>query len=93
MLDENASRAMEEVRRRGETLIDALNLTPVEREYALAEAEQIVNHVTAKYFDDEKMGGRKVRPIAVAAAVAFSLAYFDKWVTEIERKIPDLGKE
>lgn len=92
MLDDKASQAMEEVRRRGEALIDALNLTPVEREYAMAESELIVNRVTERYFDDKLLGDRKVRPIAVAAAMAFSLTYFDKWVTEIERKFPNLGK-
>src|SRR5277367_4207612 len=92
VLDDKASKAMEEVRRRGEALIEALNLTPVEREYALAQSEYIINHVTDKYFNDEEMKGRKVRPVAVAAAVAFSLTYFDKWVTDIERKFPDLGK-
>ena len=92
MLDDKANRAMEEVLRRGAALIDALNLIPVEREYAMAEAQQIINQVTDKYFDDKLMGGRKVRPIAVAAAVAFSLTYFDKWVTEIERKFPNMGK-
>ena len=92
MLDDKANKAMEEVRRRGEALIETLNLTPVEREYVVAESEYIVNHVTEKYFNDDEMKGRKVRPIAVAAAVAFSLAYFDKWATEIERKFPDLGK-
>ena len=92
MLDDKAHKAMEEVIQRGAALVDALNLTPVEREYAMAEAQQIVNQVTEKYFDDGEMKGRKVRPVAVAAAVAFSLAYFDKWVTEVERKFPDLGK-
>lgn len=92
MLDDKAHRAMEEVRRRGEAPIEALNLTPVERQYALEESEKFVNLITERYFDDDKMKGRKVRPIAVAAAVAFSLAYFDKWATEIERKFPDLGK-
>ena len=29
---------------------------------------------------------------AIAAAVAFSLTYFDKWVTKIERKFPHLGQ-
>jgi hypothetical protein len=92
VLDDKAHKAMEEVIQRGAALVDALNLTPVEREYAMAEAQQIIDQVTGKYFDDGEMKGRNVRPIAVAAAVAFSLTYFDKWVTEIERKFPDLGK-
>lgn len=92
MLDDKAHKAVEEVLQRGAALIAALNLTPVEREYAMEEAQQIVNRVTEAYFSDDYLKGRKVRPIAVAAAVAFSLTYLDKWVTEIERKFPDLGK-
>ena len=92
MLDDKASRAMEEVRRRGEALIDALNLSPDEKQYALAESQQIIDRITEKYLDDSILLQKKVRPIAVAAAVAFSLTYFDKWVTEIERKFPHLGK-
>ena len=92
MLDDKASRAMEEVRRRGEALIDALNLSPEEKQYALAESQQIIDNVTEKYLDDSILLQKKVRPIAVAAAMAFSLTYFDKWVTEIERKFPHLGK-
>ena len=92
MLDDQADHAMEEVLQYGAKLIDALNLTPVEREYAMIEAQEIINHVSERYFDDKLMQGRKVRPIAVAAAVAFSLSYFDKWEKEITRKFPDLGK-
>lgn len=92
MLDKESDKAMEEVLQRGAALIDALNLTPVEREYAMEEAQQIINRVTEAYFSDDYLQGRKVRPIAVAAAVGFSLTYLDKWVAEIERKFPDLGK-
>ena len=62
MLDDKANRAMEEVLQRGAALIDALNLTPVERDYAVAEAQHVINHVTDQYFDDKLMGGRQVRP-------------------------------
>ena len=92
MLDDKAKKAVEEVLQREAALIDALNLTPVEREYALTEAQRIGSQVTERYFNDAEMKGRKVRPIAVAAAVAFSLTYFDKWVAEMERKFPDLGE-
>lgn len=92
MLDDEANRAMEGVLQRGAALIDALQLTPVEREYAMEEAQRIITSTTEGYFDDERLRGRKVRPIAVADAVAFSLNYFDKWVREIERKFPDIGK-
>lgn len=92
MLDDKANRAMEDVLKQGAALIDALNLTPVEREYAIEESQRLINTVTEAYFDDDHLKGRKVRPIAVAAAVAFSLTYLDKWVAEIERKFPDLGK-
>jgi hypothetical protein len=71
-------------------LINALYLTPVEREYAMEEA-QLINTVTDTYINDDQMKGRTVRPVAAAAAVAFSLAYFDKWVIEIQRKFPRLG--
>jgi hypothetical protein len=91
MLDDKANEAMEEVIRRGAALIEALKLTPVENEYAMQESQRIINLVTEAYFDDKHLKGRNVRPIAVAAAVAFSLTYFDKWVEEIERKFPGLG--
>jgi hypothetical protein len=91
MLDDNANNAMEEVLRRGAALIEALKLTPVENEYAMQESQRIINAVTEAYFDDQHLKGRKVRPVAVAAAMAFSLTYFDKWVGEIERKFPGLG--
>jgi hypothetical protein len=92
MLDDKANKAMDEVLQRGAALVEALNLTPVEREYAMEEAQQIIKRFSEAYFNDDHLKGRKVRPVAVAAAVAFSLTYFDKWVTEIERKFPDLGK-
>jgi len=92
MLDDKANKAMEEVLQRGAALIDALNLTQVEREYAMEDAQSLINAVTTAYFDDEHLRGRKVRPVAVAAAVAFSLNYFDKWVSEIDRKFPGLGQ-
>jgi hypothetical protein len=91
MLDDKANKAMDEVLQRGAALIETLNLTPVEREYATQAAQEIIDRTTTQYFNDDHLRGRKVRPIAVAAAVAFSLGYFDKWVTEIERKFPGLG--
>jgi hypothetical protein len=91
MLDDKANKAMNEVLQRGAALIEALNLTAVETEYAMQDAQWIINQVTEAYFNDEHLKGRKVRPVAVAAAVAFSLTYFDKWVAEIERKFPGLG--
>ena len=92
MLDDQANKAMEEMLQRGTELINALRLTPVEREYAMNEAQRLIKTVTEAYFSEDHMKGRTVRPIAAAAAVAFSLAYFDKWVTEIQRKFPDVGK-
>ena len=91
MLDDKANKAMNEVLQRGAALIEALDLTPVETEYSMQEAQRIITQVTEAYFNDEHLKGRKVRPVAVAAAVAFSLTYFDKWVAEIERKFPGLG--
>lgn len=92
MLDDKANRAMDDMLQQGAALIDALNLTPVEREYAMEESQRLINTVTEAYFNDNHLKGRKVRPIAVAAAVAFSLTYFDKWVAEMERQFPNLGK-
>jgi hypothetical protein len=92
MLDDEANRAMEDVRRRAEVLMDALHLTAEEKLYVEAQAEKITNQVTEQYLDETILRNKKIRPIAVAAAVAFSLTYFDKWVTEIGRKFPDLGK-
>jgi hypothetical protein len=91
MLDDQANKAADEVLQRGAALIDALKLTPVEREYAMQESQRLIATVTDTYFDDDHMKGRNVRPIAAAAAVAFSLAYFDKWVTELKRMSPGLG--
>ena len=92
MLDDKVHKAMEEMLQRGAALIDALHLTSVEREYAMEESQRLIDTVTETYFNDDHMKGRAVRPIAVAAAVGFSLTYLDKWVDEIERKFPDLGK-
>jgi len=92
MLDDKVNKAMEEMLQRGAALINALRLTPVEREYAMEEAQRLIDTVTEAYFNDDHMKGRTVRPIAVAAAVAFSLGFFDRWVTEIQRKFPDVGK-
>ena len=92
MLDDKANKAMDEVLERGAALIDALNLTPAEREYAMEESRRLIESVTNRYFDDANLKGRKVRPLAAAAAVAFSLTYFDEWVKELERKFPNLGK-
>jgi hypothetical protein len=90
--DDKAKKAVDEVLQRGAALVDALNLTPVEMEYAMVESQHIITQVTDKYFNDAELKGRNVRPIAVVAAVAFSLTYFDKWVAEMERKFPDLGE-
>lgn len=92
MLDDKSDKAMDEVLQRGAALIDALDLTPVEREYAMEESQRIIKTMTDGYFNDDHLKGRKVRPVAVAAAVAFSLTYFDKWVNQMTRKFPDLGK-
>jgi len=46
MLDDKANKAMNEVLQRGSALIEALNLTPVETEYSMQEAERIIKQVT-----------------------------------------------
>lgn len=92
MPDDKADKVVKEILQHGAAIIDALDLTPVEREYAMEESWRVVNTLTEAYFDDVHLKGRKVRPVAVAAAVAFSLTYFDKWVNEMKRKFPDLGK-
>ncbi|MCL2640885.1 MAG: hypothetical protein FWD53_08580 [Phycisphaerales bacterium] len=91
MLDDQANKMVEEVLRRVEELLNFLPLTTEEKLYASKMSDKINNIVTEEYLDDRMLHKQEVRPIAVAAAVALSLVYFDKWVVEIERQFPQLG--
>ena len=91
MLDDQANKMVEEVLRRAEELFNSLPLTTEEKLYASKMSHKINNVMTEEYLDDRMLDGQEVRPIAVAAAVALSLVYFDKWVVEIERQFPQLG--
>jgi hypothetical protein len=91
MLDGQANKAMNEVLQHGPALIEPLDLTPIETGDSMQESQRIITQVTEAYFDDQQLKGRKVGPVAGAAAMAFSLTYFDKWIAEIERRFPGLG--
>ena len=92
MLDDQAKKAMAEVRLRAASLLDDLNLTDEEKQYATSIAKSISDSVAEQYLDDRILHERKVRPITAAAAVAFSLTYFDKWVIEVARKFPEFDE-